>query len=44
MLTNNHIINKEYINKNKEIQITINDDKEEKINILNDNRIIYINE
>ena len=44
MITNNHIIDEKYIKDNKEIQININDDKEEKIIIkLNDNRKIYTN-
>ena len=43
MITNNHVIDEEYIKNNKEIQITLNDDKDEKVIILNDNRKIYTN-
>ena len=34
MMTNNHVINKKYINENKSIYITLNDDKESKNIIL----------
>ena len=44
-MTNRHVIDEEYIKKNKEIQLTLNNDKEEKkikINEINGNRAIYI--
>ena len=43
MITNYHIIDKNYIKNNKEIKITINDDKIS-INIQLNNKIIYTNE
>ena len=43
MITNNHIINEEYINRNNEIRISLNNDKEFKEIIINDERIIYTN-
>ena len=43
MVTNNHVIDENYIKENKEIQITLYDDKEKKIIKLNDNRKIYTN-
>ena len=43
MITNNHIINEEYINNNNEIRISLNNDKEFKEIIINDERIIYKN-
>ena len=43
MITNNHIIDSNYISNNKFIIITLNNDKEDKIIKLNDNRIIYTN-
>ncbi len=43
MITNNHIINEEYINDNNEIRISLNNDKEFKEIILNNERIIYTN-
>ena len=43
MVTNNHVIDEEIIKENKEIIVTLNDDKEKiKINI--ENRKIYTNE
>ena len=44
MCTNYHVINSEYIKKNKSINISFNDDKEEKTLKLDDKRIIYTNE
>ena len=44
MITNNHVINEKYLKSNNIIKVTLNDDKEEKIIILNDNRRIYTNE
>ena len=44
MITNNYVIDQKYINENDKIKITINDDKEEKVIILNNNRKIYTNE
>ena len=43
MITNNHIIDSNYISNNKFIIITLNNDKDDKIIKLNDNRIIYTN-
>ena len=43
MMTNNHVIDNKYLNKNEEIEITLNDDKENKTIQLK-NRIIYTNE
>ena len=43
MITNNHIIDSNYISNNKFIIITLNNDKEDKIIKLNDKRIIYTN-
>ena len=44
MMTNNHVLNQKYIEENKELQITLNDDNEDRIIKLNDNRKIYTNE
>ena len=44
LITNHHIINKEYINKNKTINITINDDKNNIIIKIGNNRRIYSSE
>ena len=44
MMTNNHILDQKYIKENKEVQITLNNDKEDRIIKLNDNRMIYSNE
>ena len=41
MMTNNHVINEDYIKMNNYISIGINDNKEIKKIKLNDNRIIY---
>ena len=41
MITNNHIINEEYVKNNNEIEITLNNDKEKRSIILNKNRKIY---
>ena len=38
MMTNNHVIDEKYIKENNEIQITLNDDKEEKIIQINNKR------
>ena len=43
-MTNYHIIKKEFLKRNNEIVITLNDDKIEKKIKLNDNRKIYLNE
>ena len=43
MMTNNHILNENYIKENKCLKMTLNDDKEEKIINLDDKRIIYNN-
>ena len=42
-MTNNHVIDDIYLKKNKEINITLNDDEEEKIIRLNNDRLIYTN-
>ena len=44
MITNNHIINKNYIKKNNIIKVTFNDDSEDKTISLNNNRLVYTNE
>ncbi len=44
MMTNNHVLNQKYIEENKELQITLNNDNEDRIIKLNDNRKIYTNE
>ena len=44
LMTNYHIINKEYIKKNKEINLLLNDDNEVLIINLEINRKIYFNE
>jgi V8-like Glu-specific endopeptidase len=43
MITNNHVIDSNYINDNKFIIITLNNDKDDKIIKLNDKRIMYTN-
>ena len=43
MITNYDVIDEKYIKKNNEIKISINDDKEIKTIIFNDNRRIYTN-
>ena len=43
MITNNHIIDSNYINNNKFILITLNNDKVDKTIKLNDKKIIYTN-
>ena len=43
LMTNYHVIDEEYINENKEIDLTLNDDNEGKIIDLNIKRIIYYN-
>ena len=43
MMTNYHVIDDKYIKENNKIEITINDNKENKTLILNNNRIIYTN-
>ena len=44
MVTNHHVINEEYLKRNKEIHFTLNDDIVENKIIINDNRKIYSNE
>ena len=41
MITNNHIIDSNYINNNKFIIITLNIDKDDKIIKLNDKRFLF---
>ena len=43
MITNYHIIDEKFLKENKEIKISLNDEKEERIIVLND-RKIYANE
>ena len=43
MITINHIIDHNYIEKNDRIEITLNYDKEIRIILLNNKRKIYIN-
>ena len=43
IMTNNHILDDIYLKQNKEINITLNDDKESKIIKLNNDRVIYTN-
>ncbi len=44
MITNNHLIDLDYIKNNTIIKITLNNDKEDKTLKINDNRLIYTNE
>ena len=44
MMTNNHIIDDKYIKENDKIQISMNDDKENKSIIIDNKRKIYTNE
>ena len=44
LITNNNILDEQYIKENKEIKITINDDKEERIIKIDNNRKIYSSE
>ena len=44
MITNNHIIDSDYVKKNKIIKVTINNDEDDKTIEINDNRLIYSNE
>ena len=43
MITNNHIIDDKYIKENDKIEISLNDDKENKSIIINNKRKIYTN-
>jgi len=43
MITNNHIIDDKYIKENDKIEISLNDENENKSIIINNKRKIYIN-